>query len=57
MGMLRYNSITCQNRKTLRYAANKTVKRFNDVTAAETSCKRRQLNTFKRVANTLPNSI
>ena len=57
MGMLRYNSITCQNRKTLRYAANKTVKRFNDVTAAETSCKRRQLNTCKRVANTLPNSI
>ena len=55
--MLCYKSITCQNRETMRHVANKTVKLFNDVTAVEISQKRRELNTFKRVANTWPNSI
>lgn len=41
----------------MRHVANKTVKLFNDVTAVEISQKRRELNTFKRVANTWPNSI
>jgi len=39
--------MTCQNRETLRHVPNKTVQLFSDVTAAEISWKRRELNTFK----------
>jgi len=41
----------------MRHVANKTIKLFNDMTAAEISWKRGELNTFKRLANTLPNNI